>query len=181
MKLHELKPAKGSRKARMRVGRGPGSGKGKTSGRGENGQKSRSGYSAKRGFEGGQMPLHRRIPKRGFTNLFRTEYRTVNVERLNGFDAGATVDPQSLFGAGLLRKGEEGVKILGNGELTVALTVQAHRFTKSAEEKIRAAGGTVENIGKPKIVARGKYRKRSEREVGGTYRKRSGRGVGGTS
>lgn len=147
MKLHELKPAKGSRRKRKRVGRGPGSGTGKTAGRGEKGQKSRSGYSAKRGFEGGQMPLHRRLPKRGFTNLFRTEFRTVNVDRLNRFESGATVTPETLLEVGLLRKGVEGVKILGNGELTVALTVQAHRFTRGAVEKIEKAGGKAEVIG----------------------------------
>jgi large subunit ribosomal protein L15 len=147
MKLHELKPAPGSRKAPKRVGRGPASGTGKTAGRGDKGQKSRSGYSSMRGFEGGQMPLHRRLPKRGFTNLFRTEYRTVNVERLNGFEAGSVVDPEALQRAGLLKKGRSGVKILGHGELKVALTVKAHRFTGTAAQKIEAAGGKVERIG----------------------------------
>ncbi len=146
MKLHELKPAAGSRKSPKRVGRGPGSGLGKTSGRGEKGQKSRSGYSAKRGFEGGQMPLHRRLPKRGFRNLFRAEFRTLNVDRLNGFEAGATVDPAAMQQAGLLRKGQAAVKILGNGELTVALTVKAHKFTRGAVEKIEKAGGRAEVI-----------------------------------
>jgi large subunit ribosomal protein L15 len=148
MKLHELKPAAGARKTRRRVGRGPGSGTGKTSGRGEKGQRSRSGYSAQRGFEGGQMPLHRRLPKRGFVNIFRKEYRTVNVDRLNELEAGTTVTPEVLQGAGLVKKGRDDIKILGNGDLTVALTVQAHRFTKSAVEKIKAAGGKVETIGK---------------------------------
>jgi large subunit ribosomal protein L15 len=147
MNLHTLTPAPGSRRPRKRVGRGPGSGSGKTSGRGEKGQKSRSGYSRKRGFEGGQMPLHRRLPKRGFTNIFRTEYRTVNVDRLNTFAAGSEVTPESLFEAGLLRKGAGGVKILGNGELKVALTVRAHRFTRSAVQKIEAAGGAVQRLG----------------------------------
>ena len=147
MNLHELKPAKGSRKDRKRVGRGPGSGSGKTSGRGEKGQKSRSGYSAKRGFEGGQMPLHRRLPKRGFTNIFRTGYRTVNVDRLNRLEAGSEVTPETLQSVGLLRKGSSPVKILGNGTLTVSLTVKAHKFTKVAAEKIQAAGGTVEILG----------------------------------
>jgi len=146
MKLHELKPAAGARKTRRRVGRGPGSGLGKTAGRGEKGQRSRSGYSAQRGFEGGQMPLHRRLPKRGFVNIFRTEYRTVNVERLNSLEAGSTVTPDTLQGAGLVKKGREGVKILGHGELNVALTVRAHRFTKTAAQKIEAAGGKVETI-----------------------------------
>ena len=148
MKLHELKPAAGARKVRRRVGRGPGSGLGKTAGRGEKGQRSRSGYSAQRGFEGGQMPLHRRLPKRGFVNIFRKEYRTVNVERLNGLEAGTTVTPEVLQGAGLVGKGREDVKILGNGELNVALTVQAHRFTATAAQKIEAAGGTAETIAK---------------------------------
>jgi len=147
MNLHELKPAKGARKDRKRVGRGPGSGLGKTAGRGEKGQKSRSGYSAKRGFEGGQMPLHRRLPKRGFTNLFRKEFRTLNVEQLNRLEAGSEVTPESLQSVGMLRKGEAPVKILGNGELAVALTVKAHKFTKAAARKIEAAGGKVEILG----------------------------------
>jgi large subunit ribosomal protein L15 len=146
MKLSTLKPAAGSRKNRKRVGRGPGSGTGKTAARGENGQKSRSGYSRKRGFEGGQMPLKRRVPKRGFKNIFRKEYRTVNVDRLNEIQAGTTVTPELLQSAGLLRKGREPVKMLGNGELTVALTVRVHKYTGSAAEKIKAAGGTAEVI-----------------------------------
>jgi large subunit ribosomal protein L15 len=128
------------------VGRGPGSGRGKTAARGSKGQKSRSGYSRMRGFEGGQMPLHRRLPKRGFTNIFRKEYRTVNVDRLNGFDAGSVVDPETLLHAGLLKKGRSEVKILGNGDLGVSLTVRAHHFTASAKQKIEAAGGTSESI-----------------------------------
>ncbi len=144
MNLHELRPAAGSRRKRKRIGRGPGSGKGKTAGRGEKGQKSRSGYSAKIGFEGGQMPLHRRLPKRGFTNIFRTEYRTLNVEQLNRFEAGAELTPDSLQSSGLLRKGKQGVKILGNGEISVALIVKAHKFTKAAVRKIEAAGGKAE-------------------------------------
>ncbi len=147
MKLHELKPAAGSRKSPKRVGRGPGSGTGKTAGRGHKGQKSRSGFSRMRGFEGGQMPLHRRLPKRGFTNIFRTEFRTVNVDKLNGFEIGSVIDPAALLGAGLLRKGTNQVKILGNGELTVSLTVRAHRFTGTAAKKIEAAGGKAEVIG----------------------------------
>jgi len=146
MKQNALKPALGSRKNRKRVGRGPGSGSGKTSGRGENGQKSRSGYSRKRGFEGGQMPLKRRVPKRGFTNIFRTEYRTVNVDRLNEIPAGSQVTPELLQAMGLLRKGERPVKILGNGTLKVALTVRAHKYTGGAAQKIEAAGGTAEVI-----------------------------------
>ena len=144
MKLHELKPAEGARKTRKRVGRGPGSGTGKTSGRGHNGQKSRSGYSAKRGFEGGQMPLHRRLPKRGFFNIFRKEHRTVNVERLNDFEAGTVVTPEMLLASGMLKKGRGRVKVLGDGELTVSLTVQAHKFTRTATEKIEGAGGKAE-------------------------------------
>ena len=146
MKLHDLKPAEGARKRNFRVGRGTGSGNGKTAGRGEKGQKSRSGYSSKRGFEGGQMPLHRRIPKRGFHNLFRQEYRTVNVDRLNAFEAGSVLTPEALEMSGVLRKGKDPIKILGNGELKVALTVRAHRFTASAARKIEAAGGKAEAL-----------------------------------
>ena len=146
MKQNALKPTPGSRKNRKRVGRGPGSGSGKTSGRGENGQKSRSGYSQKRGFEGGQMPLKRRVPKRGFTNIFRIEYRTVNVDRLNELPAGSDVTPEFLQKIGLLRKGKSPVKVLGNGELTIALTVRAHKYTGSAVQKIDAAGGKAEVI-----------------------------------
>ncbi len=148
MKLHELKPAAGARKTRRRVGRGPGSGRGKTAGRGEKGQRSRSGYSSQRGFEGGQMPLHRRLPKRGFVNIFRKEYRTVNVERLNGLEAGTIVTLEILQKAGLVKKGRDDVKILGHGDLNVALTVQAHKFSKTAVQKIEAAGGKTETIGK---------------------------------
>ncbi len=144
MRLHELKPAAGARRPRKRIGRGPGSGTGKTAGRGQDGQKSRSGYSSKRHFEGGQMPLVRRLPKRGFTNIFRTVYRTVNIDRLNGFEAGSVVSPDSLQQAGLLKKGKSGLKILGNGDLKLALTVCAHKFTRSAGEKIAAAGGKAE-------------------------------------
>jgi large subunit ribosomal protein L15 len=147
MKLHELKPASGARKTRKRVGRGPGSGRGKTATRGHKGQKSRSGYSQKRGFEGGQMPLHRRLPKRGFVNLFRKEYRTINVDRLNSFDAGSVVTPESMQEAGMLKKGAAAVKVLGNGEIKVSLTVRAHKFTKAAAEKIEAVGGKVELLG----------------------------------
>ena len=146
MKQNALKPTPGSRKNRKRIGRGPGSGTGKTSGRGENGQKSRSGYSRKRGFEGGQMPLKRRVPKRGFTNIFRVEYRTVNVDRLNELPVGSEVTPEFLQKLGLLRKGKNPVKVLGNGELKIALTVRAHKYTGSAVQKIEAAGGTAEVI-----------------------------------
>ena len=146
MNLSDVKPADGARRDRKRVGRGPGSGNGKNSGRGEKGQKSRSGYSQKRGFEGGQMPLKRRVPKRGFTNIFRVPYLTVNIERLNGLPAGSTVTPESLRAAGLVRKGAGPVKVLGNGELSVALTVRAHKYTESAAKKIEAAGGKAEVI-----------------------------------
>jgi len=146
MKQNALKPTAGSRKNRKRIGRGPGSGTGKTSGRGENGQKSRSGYSRKRGFEGGQMPLKRRVPKRGFTNIFRVEYRTVNIDRLNEIPDGTEVTPEFLQKAGLLRKGRNPVKVLGNGELKIALTVRAHKYTGSAAQKIAAAGGKAELI-----------------------------------
>jgi large subunit ribosomal protein L15 len=146
MKLHELKPAAGARRPRKRIGQGPGSGSGKTAGRGHKGQLSRSGYTRRRGFEGGQMPLHRRLPKRGFTNIFRKEYRTVNVDRLNAFEAGSVVTPESMQATGILKKGRQAVKVLGNGELKVKLTVRAHKFTRSAVEKIEAAGGKVETV-----------------------------------
>ncbi len=149
MNLHDLKPAQGARKSRKRVGRGPGSGHGKTSTRGENGQKSRSGYSSKRGFEGGQMPLHRRLPKRGFTNIFRKQFRTVNVDRLNVFESGSVVTPEEMESTGLLKKGKEPVKVLGNGDVKVALTVQAHKFSATAAKKIEAAGGKAEAVASP--------------------------------
>ncbi len=144
---HSLKPSPGSRKGRKRLGRGPGSGQGKTAGRGEKGQKSRSGYARRHGFEGGQMPLYRRVPKRGFRNPFRTEYRTVNVERLNAFAPGTLVTPEVLQGAGLVKKGRLQLKVLGGGEIGVALTVRAHKFTASAARKIEAAGGKTETLG----------------------------------
>ena len=148
MKLHELQPAAGSKKARTRVGRGLGSGLGKTSGRGQKGQNSRSGGGVRSGFEGGQMPLYRRLPKRGFNNsVFAKQYAEVNVEQLNRFEDGATVDPVALIEAGILKNVRDGVRILGNGTLeTKNLTVIANGFTKSAEEKITAAGGKVEVI-----------------------------------
>ena len=141
MKLHELTPAKGSRKARKRIGRGPGSGTGKTAGRGHKGQRSRSGFSRRPGFEGGQMPLVRRVPKRGFTNIFRTEYAVVNVGRLDALDGEVT--PEVLIDAGWIKKGEL-VKILGQGDLGKALTVKAHKFSESARSKIEKAGGSCE-------------------------------------
>ena len=147
MKLHELQPAAGSKKARTRVGRGLGSGLGKTSGRGQKGQNSRSGGGVRSGFEGGQMPLYRRLPKRGFNNVFAKQYAEVNVEQLNRFEDGATVDLVALIEAGILKNVRDGIRILGNGTLeTKNLTVIANGFTKSAEEKITAAGGKVEVI-----------------------------------
>ena len=144
--LSNLKPPRGSRHRKVRVGRGMGSKLGKTSGAGNKGQQSRRGYSRRPGFEGGQMPLHRRLPKRGFVSPNATEYAVVNVEELNNFEKGSTVSPELLFGVGILRAKRDIVKVLGDGELKVALTVQAHAFSKSAQEKITAAGGTVEVI-----------------------------------
>ena len=146
MKLHELSPAPGSRKTRIRRGRGLGSGLGKTAGRGQKGQNSRSGGGVRTGFEGGQMPLYRRLPKRGFKNIFAKEYAEVNVSSLNRFDDGAVVVPVALIEEGILKNVRDGVRILGNGELTKKLTVKANGFTKTAENKIKAAGGEVEVI-----------------------------------
>lgn len=146
MKLHELKPVEGSRKAQKRVGRGTGSGLGKTAGKGQKGQNSRSGGGVKPGFEGGQMPLYRRLPKRGFTNIFAKQIVEVNVERLNIFENGTEVTEALLKERGVISKTLDGVKILGNGELTKSLTVKVSRFSKSAQEKIEAAGGKVEVI-----------------------------------
>jgi large subunit ribosomal protein L15 len=148
MDLSKLKPAEGSKRKRKRVGRGPGSGSGKTSGRGHKGAQSRSGYSYKRGFEGGQMPLHRRVPKRGFNNAdFRTEYAVINLDQLESkFDAGATVGPDALRQAGLVRGAKLKIKVLARGEVTKALTVQAHKFSGKAAEKLAAAGGKAEAI-----------------------------------
>ncbi len=146
MKLNDLKPAKGARRPPKRVGRGPGSGNGKTAGRGHKGYGSRSGSKALVGYEGGQMPLQRRIPKRGFTNIFRKEHQCVNVERLGRFEAGAVVDPEVLVGAGIVKKNKGPVKILGGGELAVPLTVKASKFSESARKKIEAAGGKAEEI-----------------------------------
>lgn len=146
MKLNELSPAPGARKVRFRVGRGLGSGNGKTSGKGQKGQKSRAGGGVRTGFEGGQMPLYRRLPKRGFKNIFAKVYAEVNVETLNRFEDGATVDAVALVESGILKNVRDGVRILGNGELTKKLTVVANGFTKGAEEKIVAAGGKIEVI-----------------------------------
>ena len=146
MKLHELKPAKGSTKSKKRLGRGTATGQGKTAGKGQKGQKSRSGGGVRVGFEGGQMPLYRRLPKIGFTNVFRKEYAVVNLSDLERFDNGTIVNPEVLKEAGLVKAMLAGVKILGNGDLTKNLTVQAHKFSKTAAEKIAAAGGKVEVI-----------------------------------
>ena len=146
MELNNLKPKKGARHAKKRVGRGPGSGHGKTAARGEKGQKSRSGFSRQVGFEGGQMPLHRRLPKRGFTNIFRKEYAVVNVSDLERFDNGATIDETALRSAGLVKGRNDGVKILGDGELSKKLTVSATKFSKSAKETIEKAGGSCQEI-----------------------------------
>lgn len=148
MRLHTLRPASGSRRGRKRVGRGAGSGHGQTSGRGDKGQKARSGPRLRPWFEGGQMPLTRRLPKRGFTNAFRSTYACVNVGTLEArFEGGSAVTPQTLLERGLIAALRDGVKVLGEGTLTKALTVQAHRFSRSAAEKIAAAGGTAVVIG----------------------------------
>jgi len=146
MKLHELKPAKGTNKTPKRKGRGTGSGLGKTAGRGQTGQNSRSGGGVRPGFEGGQMPLHRRLPKRGFTNIFSKEYAEVNISDISEFPEGTVVTPEMLLENGIIRKKLDGIKILGNGEITTNLTVKANKFSKSAAQKIEAAGGRTEVI-----------------------------------
>lgn len=147
MKLHELRAVPGAKKAPKRKGRGTATGQGKTAGRGMNGQNSRSGGGTRPGFEGGQMPLYRRIPKRGFTNIWRTEYSILNVDDLNRFEAGAVITPDMLKEAGLVKQMKNGgIKILGNGELEKNITIQAHKFSKSAIEKIESAGGKAEVI-----------------------------------
>ncbi len=147
MKLYELQPAAGSVKDVKRIGRGHGSGTGKTAGKGHKGQKARSGGSIRPGFEGGQMPLQRRMPKRGFNNIFATVYATVNVSALEErFEAGAVVDADSLKACGLIKDAKDGIKVLGNGELTKSLTVKAAKFTAAAQEKIEKAGGKAEVI-----------------------------------
>lgn len=146
MKLHTLKPNEGSRQTRNRVGRGSSSGNGKTAGRGQKGQKQRSGGKVKIGFEGGQTPLMRRLPKRGFNNINRKEYAIVNLETLNRFEDGATVNVETLKEAGIIKNELAGVKVLGNGTLEKKLTVQAAKFSKTAEEAITQAGGSVEVI-----------------------------------
>jgi large subunit ribosomal protein L15 len=146
MDLSNLRPAYGSTSSRKRIGRGHGSGTAKTAGKGHKGQNSRSGGGVKPGFEGGQMPLQRRLPKRGFTPLNRTEYALVNLRDLELFEAGSVVDIEAMGKAGLVSKLKDGIKVLGDGELTKALTVKAHKFSKSAQSSIEAAGGTVEVI-----------------------------------
>jgi large subunit ribosomal protein L15 len=146
MKLHELKPAEGSRKVRNRVGRGIGSGNGKTTGKGHKGQNARSGGGVRPGFEGGQNPLFRRLPKRGFTNINRKEYAIVNLDALNRFEDGAEVTPALLLETGIVSNEKAGIKILGHGTVNVKLTVKAHKFSASAKEAIENAGGTTEVI-----------------------------------
>ncbi|KGP72472.1 50S ribosomal protein L15 [Pontibacillus yanchengensis] len=146
MKLHELKAVKGTRKERNRVGRGMSSGNGKTSGRGHKGQKARAGGGVRPGFEGGQMPLFQRLPKRGFTNIHRKEYAVVNLEALNRFEDGTEVTPELLLETGVVSKLESGVKILGKGNIVKKLNVKAHKFSASAKEAIEAAGGQTEVI-----------------------------------
>ena len=143
LKLNNLAPSEGARKEKKRVGRGPGSGAGKTAARGHKGARARTGYSAKPGFEGGQMPLHRRLPKRGFNNIFKTEYVLVSLDALNTFEAGATIDRQALVDAGLVKKVGP-VKVLANGDITKAVTVKVDKVSQGARERITAAGGTVE-------------------------------------
>jgi len=146
LKLHELKAPPGSSRPPRRKGRGTATGQGKTAGRGQDGQNSRSGGGVRIGFEGGQMPLYRRIPKRGFTNIWRKEYEIVNVEALNAFDDGAEVTKDMLLEKGLIKKSKNGLKILGNGDLEKKLTIKADKFSKSAQEKIEARGGKIEEL-----------------------------------
>ena len=147
MKLNELRPAEGSVQERFRKGRGPGSGNGKTAGKGHKGQNARSGGGVRPGFEGGQFPIYRQLPKRGFNNKrFATVYATINVSDLNRFEDGAIVDIQTLLDARVIRKAQDGLKVLGNGELTKKLTVKAAKFSAAAKEKIEAAGGSCEEV-----------------------------------
>ncbi|HMM81269.1 MAG: 50S ribosomal protein L15 [Acidobacteria bacterium] len=148
LSLNNLHPAPGSTHKKKRVGRGPGSGLGKTSGRGNKGQKSRSGYASRPGFEGGQMPLQRRLPKRGFTNIFKKQWLEISLAKIeDNFQAGDEVTPQILHDRGLIKKAKHDLVILGNGDFTKALKISAHRFTKTAKEKIEKAGGTATQIG----------------------------------
>ena len=146
MKLHELSPAPGSRQTKKRIGRGIGSGTGKTAGKGHKGQNARAGGGVRPGFEGGQNPLFRRLPKRGFNNFTRKEYAIVNLDVLNNFAAGTEVTPEVLLESGIVKNSMSGIKILGNGELTVQLTVKANKFSQSAVDKIQAAGGKTEVV-----------------------------------
>src|SRR5687767_202052 len=154
LSLNNLKPAKGSTHKKKRVGRGPGSGLGKTAGRGHKGQKSRSGYSSRPGFEGGQMPLQRRLPKRGFTNIFKKEWLEISLAKIEeNFNAGDEVTPEILHERGLIKKAKHDVVILGTGEISKALKISAHRFTKTAKEKVENAGGTAMIIEKAQAAA----------------------------
>lgn len=146
MKLNELSPAKGSRSARKRLGRGVGSGTGKTAGRGSKGLKSRSGGSVRPGFEGGQMPIHRRLPKRGFTNIFKKQFVEINIRDLLKFESGSLVDKGVLIQEGLVRGRNDGIVLLGKGDISIPLTIKVNRISKGAREKIEGAGGTVEVI-----------------------------------
>jgi large subunit ribosomal protein L15 len=146
MELNTIKPAVGSNRNRKRIGRGTGSGHGKTATKGHKGQKARSGGSIKAGFEGGQMPMHRRLPKRGFTPLTRKEFAVVNLCQLEAFEAGSVVDAEALIKGGMISAVKDGIKVLATGDITRALTVKAHKFSASAKEKITAAGGTIEEI-----------------------------------
>lgn len=143
LKLNNLSPEKGARRNKKRVGRGPGSGLGKTAGRGHKGARSRSGYTAKIGFEGGQMPLHRRLPKRGFNNIFKKEYKIVSLTDLDRFEAGTVVDRQALIDIGIIKKSDGPVKVLANGEITKSVTVEVEKISRAAADKIAAAGGSV--------------------------------------
>ena len=148
LSLNNLRPAKGSTHKKKRLGRGPGTGLGKTAGRGHKGQKSRSGYSSKTGFEGGQMPLHRRLPKRGFTNIFKKQWIEVSLEALDrSFDANTEITPEVMHKRGIIKKAKHDIVVLGNGNISKALKISAHRFTKSAREKIEKAGGAITVIG----------------------------------
>ncbi|MFP4475909.1 MAG: 50S ribosomal protein L15 [Desulfatibacillaceae bacterium] len=146
MKLNELRPAKGAKKPRKRLGRGPASGRGTFAGKGCKGQNARSGGGVKPGFEGGQMPIQRRLPKRGFTNIFRKEFATINVRDLARFESGAVVDAESLRAVGLIKSRAKLVKLLGHGDVSVALTVKVHKWTESAREKVEKAGGSIEAV-----------------------------------
>jgi large subunit ribosomal protein L15 len=151
--LNNLKPAEGSTHKKKRVGRGPGSGLGKTAGRGHKGQKSRSGYSSKIGFEGGQMPLQRRLPKRGFTNIFKKKWLEIGLAKLEeNFNAGDEITPEILHERGLIKKAKHDLVILGNGEVSKALKISAHRFTKTAQDKIEKAGGSITQIKREKAA-----------------------------